>query len=65
MPPTPMATAPIVNISASSAPVKATEEGPVEGPVEEPRVTGLNGKGPPPLVGNVVGVTVVGWVHGP
>jgi hypothetical protein len=63
-----MAMAPIVNISASSAPVKAmggegvvAGEGAAEEGVEE-RVTTV---GVVPVDETLVGVTVVGWVQGP
>jgi hypothetical protein len=56
-----MAMAPMVNISASSAPVKAVEEGPV---LEEPGVTEA-GETTGADVVTVVGVIVVGWVAGP
>jgi hypothetical protein len=54
-----MAMAPIVNINASSAPVKAIGEWAEEGGVtEDGATTGVDGA-------TVVGVTVVGWVAGP
>ncbi|HEY5384573.1 MAG TPA: hypothetical protein VIJ56_05000 [Acidimicrobiales bacterium] len=60
--------APIVNISARSAPVKAVEEGPVL-EEEEPGVTEAGettGADVVTVVGvTVVGVIVVGWVAGP
>jgi hypothetical protein len=65
MPPTPIAMAPIVNISASSAPVKAMGDvaavlGAVEGEGVEEGVTTVG------VVDTaVVGVTVIGWVQGP
>lgn len=69
MPPTPMAMAPIVNISARSAPVKAMgEEEVVEGAVEGEAEGGVTDEAPTTggVVGTaVVGVTVIGWVQGP
>jgi hypothetical protein len=62
-----MAMAPIVNISASSAPVKARGddevegvEGTAEGEGVEERVTTVG-----VVDTTVVGVTEIGWVQGP
>jgi hypothetical protein len=64
-----MAMAPIVNISASSAPVKAMgEEGEVGAVDRAVEGDGEEGEEPVtvvPVVETVVGVTVVGWVQGP